>query len=422
MTTAEIIAIGDELTSGVRLDTNSQWLSQRLGELGVETKFHTTVGDDLEANINAFNVAASRVDIIICTGGLGPTADDLTRQAIAAAFDRELITDDAVLAHIRSLFERRGREMAPQNAVQAQFPGGARVIPNPHGSAPGIDFDTPPGDGSSARIFALPGVPAEMREMWDQTVFPAIVAMPGVEKKIIRHRLIKCFGVGESDLERMLPDLVRRGRHPSVGITVSRATITLRVTAAAADEAGCHALIQPTVDTIYDCLGDLIFGEGEDQLEHCVAQLVQQRGLTLLTVECGSGGQAGNWLSGLQSPWFAGGIVLPTPASVARSIDHRGPLDLLPTGPQLVHTLAEAYASRFDADLVLVASPPVGLDGRTDDQSKVHLAIKHASGVETISQRSGGHPDIVRDRTAKQALDFLRLHLLKGDNGKAPAG
>jgi len=418
MLKAEVIAIGDELTSGVRLDTNTQWLSQRLGELGVETAFHTTVGDDLEANIQAFQIAASRAGLIICTGGLGPTADDLTRQAIATAFNRQLITDQASLAHIRGLFERRGRKMSPQNAVQAQFPQGAKVVPNPHGSAPGIDFEVTAENTSAgvepggARIFALPGVPAEMREMWEQTVAPAVIAMPGVEKKIIRHRLIKCFGVGESDLERMLPDIVRRGRTPTVGITVSRATITLRITSAAENEEACHAQMQPTVDTIYECLGDLIFGEGEHQLQHCITAMLEQRGQSLLVVECGGGGQAGNWLSGLQSPYFAGGIVLPGAAAIARSLDRSGG-GSLPEGKDLVAALADVYTARFDADLTLVVSPPVGLDGMSDATTQVHIALKHRDGVETISQLSGGHPDIVRDRTAKQALNFLRLHLMK---------
>ena len=253
---AEIISIGDELTSGQRLDTNSQWLSMRLGELGVRVMYHTTVADDLEANVNVFRAAIERADVVVATGGLGPTADDLTRDAIAAATNRQLVLDAAALAHIERLFSRRQRPMPERNRVQAMFPEGSRVIPNPEGSALGLILTVPrecrphgprneqlqesstlPGE---CRLFALPGVPAEMKRMWEETVAPAIRAMLPAPR-VICYRRIKCFGVGESDLEAMLPDLIRRGREPQVGITVSGATITLRIAAAGENPAACRS-------------------------------------------------------------------------------------------------------------------------------------------------------------------------------------
>ena len=237
---AEIIAIGDELTSGQRLDTNTQWLSERLNELGIPVAFHTTVGDDLENNIAVFRTAIERADIVVATGGLGPTADDLTREAIAAAAGVDLIEDAEALAHIRNLFSRRKREMPERNKVQALFPRGSRVVPNPEGTAPGIDLTVPRSCGPACRVFALPGVPAEMFTMWKDTVAPAIAATQP-SKRVICHRRIKCFGVGESDLEAMLPDMIRRKREPLVGITVHGATITLRITASGPNETACAA-------------------------------------------------------------------------------------------------------------------------------------------------------------------------------------
>ncbi len=140
---AEIIALGDELTSGQRLDTNSQWLSQQLADLGVQAFLHTTVGDDLEAGTEVFRQAVQREDVILSTGGLGPTADDLTRDCLAQACGVELVRDEAVLEQIRALFARRGREMPERNVVQAMFPRGSRVIANPNGTAPGIDIEVP---------------------------------------------------------------------------------------------------------------------------------------------------------------------------------------------------------------------------------------------------------------------------------------
>src|SRR3972149_3750647 len=151
---AEIIAIGDELSTGQRLDTNSQWLAERLTELGVDVMFHTTVGDELEANVAVFRAAIDRADVVISTGGLGPTADDLTREAVAAATGGELVQDGAALEHIRSLFTRRGYGSMPErNVVQALFPRGSRPIANPHGTAPGIDMTIPRECCAPRRLF-----------------------------------------------------------------------------------------------------------------------------------------------------------------------------------------------------------------------------------------------------------------------------
>src|SRR5262245_48715519 len=154
---AEIISIGDELTSGQRLDTNSQWLSTRLGELGVSVLYHTTVADQLDANVAVFRAAAERADIVVASGGLGPTADDLTREALAKLAGVELVLDPNALSYIENLFARRKRPMPERNHVQAMFPRGSRVIHNPAGTAPGIDIDLPRPGRSSARIFSLPG-------------------------------------------------------------------------------------------------------------------------------------------------------------------------------------------------------------------------------------------------------------------------
>ena len=148
----EVIAIGDELTSGVRLDTNSQWLSERLGELGIRVLYHTTVGDDIDANIRVFREAMCRADVIVCTGGLGPTADDLTREALAAATDRPLTQNDEALAHIQALFASRQRPMPERNVKQALFPVGSHVISNPHGTAPG----SPPLSGGRSTKIQVP--------------------------------------------------------------------------------------------------------------------------------------------------------------------------------------------------------------------------------------------------------------------------
>ncbi|MEK6237153.1 MAG: competence/damage-inducible protein A, partial [Planctomycetales bacterium] len=237
---AEVIAIGDELTSGQRVDTNSAWISARLLEIGVPVLHHSTVGDDLDANIQVFRQAIDRADVIVATGGLGPTADDLTRDAVAAAVGAELELHQPSLEHIRNLFARRGSQMPESNQVQAMFPQGSNPIPNPEGTAPGIRMDVPRAGRNACRMVCLPGVPAEMKQMWEATAAGDLIATGG-ESKTIRHRVIKCFGAGESKLEGMLPDLIQRGRNPSVGITVHDATRGWRLPSMEASEEACRA-------------------------------------------------------------------------------------------------------------------------------------------------------------------------------------
>jgi nicotinamide-nucleotide amidase len=395
---AEVIAIGDELTSGQRLNTNSQWLSQRLEELGVPVMFHSTVGDDLAANVRVFREAADRAEILVCTGGLGPTADDLTREALAACTGTDLVLDPVVLEHIRNLFARRRREMPQRNQVQAMFPRGSRVIANPHGSAPGIDMQIPRGDQSPSRIFALPGVPAEMQEMWQLSVQPAILTMLGDQRRCIRNRCIKCFGVGESDLEAMLPDLIRRGREPRVGITVSRATITLRITATGPNPDVCRQLIEPTEATIRACLGDLIYGEEDDELQDAVVRQLAARGQTLATVEFDSGGLMAHWLSEADPvrQTYRGGWIL-----------H----DLPNTARELAET-AERCRQQFRSHWALGVGPFPPSDALGGVPGDLHLALAGPDGAVTRTTPFAGHPDLLKHRSIKLALDFLRLTLL----------
>jgi nicotinamide-nucleotide amidase len=414
---AEVISIGDELTSGQRLDTNSQWLSQRLGELGVETAYHTTVADDLEANVRVFAAAIERAEVVVVTGGLGPTADDLTREALAQAVGRELAFDVDALRHIEALFARRSRPMPERNKVQAYFPAGSRVVPNPQGTAPGIDLDVPRAGGGPCRVFCLPGVPAEMREMWESTVGPAVRAMQP-EARIIRHRRIKCFGVGESDLEQMLPDLIRRGRTPSVGITVHEATITLRITANGSNDEECFAEMEPTAKTIYECLGSLVFGEEDDELEHAVVRLLQQRDLRMATTEWGTGGLLAQWLGNVveAAGYYAGGTIVAGGVAVVKWLESTA--DLI-TGDDACRSattkrLAESARERFGADLGLAVGPaPTSSEAAGAAPPEICFALAKRDGTIVRKTPYAGHSAILKSRAAKQALNLLRLELLR---------
>ncbi len=225
---AEIIAVGSELTSGAKLDTNSQWLSRQLADVGISVHFHTTVSDDHTEQIAVLRTAATRADVVIVTGGLGPTQDDLTRQVFAEVASVPLELDPMSLQVIEEMFSRRGRTMPERNRIQAMFPAGSAALPNPIGTAPGIWLELPRDAGQRpCLIAALPGVPSEMHRMFEEQVQPRLPAS-GV---VIRRALVHCFGLGESHVEELLGEVTARGRDPEVGITAHEATITLRIDA-----------------------------------------------------------------------------------------------------------------------------------------------------------------------------------------------
>jgi len=428
---AEIISIGDELSSGERLDTNSQWLSQRLGELGVRTLYHTTVADELAANVEVFRLALDRADLVLATGGLGPTADDLTRDAVAQAIGVELILDPAALEHIRSLFARHNRPMPERNRLQAMFPAGSRPIDNPAGTAPGIWLEAPRPGRDACRLFALPGVPAEMREMFAATVAPAIARLLG-ERRMIRHRRIKCFGAGESQLEQMLPDLIRRGREPSVGITVHEATITLRITATGPTEEACLAAMRPTEETIRQALGVLVFGTEDDELEDVVVRLLTERHRTVSTVEWATRGRLARCLgrAAAGSGCHAGSVTIDSSSAAERLFSTPGgPSGSTPPAgsPEFALWLAEQCRRVFASDFALAIGPFPAIDPAAPDAPiapsdqvaglpsggapEFHFALATSETTLVRSSTMAHHPAIWEPRTAKQALNLLRLHL-----------
>ncbi len=411
---AEVISIGDELTSGQRLDTNSQWLSERLGELGVRVMYHSTVADDLAANVAVFRHAVQRADIVVASGGLGPTADDLTREAIAEVAGKPLILDEASLEYIRGLFARFKRDMPERNRVQALFPEGSQIIFNPNGTAPGIWIDIPRTAGGVCHVFALPGVPAELFEMFKATVAPAVLSYQDVPR-LIRHYRVKVFGAGESHVEQMLPDLIRRGREPSVGITVSAATITLRITASGATPEECLAMIDPTVGTIRECLGNLVYGDEDDELEDAVVRLLKSHSKTLCTVEYATAGIMAEWLSraSAREECYLGGHVIRSTAMLESELGDSASLiqSAGPSSREVVETLASICRARSGADYCLVVGPfpePTA----ADPAPPYHFALATPDKIMVKASNMAGHNSIWLPRAAKAALNLLRLELL----------
>jgi len=395
---AEVIAIGDELTTGQRLDTNSQWLAAELGVLGVPVTFHTTVPDTLEAGIAAFRGACGRADIVLVTGGLGPTADDLTRDVLAAVAGVPLDLSADALAWVESRFARRGMPMPESNRRQALFPRGSRIIANPNGTAPGIDLDIPRA-GGHCRVFALPGVPAEMKPMWQATVAPAIMSLLPDAATIVQRR-IKCFGAGESAIEELLPDMIRRGRDPLVGITAHEATITLRIAARGVDEAACLAKIAPTAATIRECLGVLAYGVEDDEIEDATLALLVAEGMSLATVEVGTEGRVAAVFAQAVARrggngggrGFVGGSVLPCDAVG----DPR--------------TLARGVRQEFGAAIGLAVGP---VRAAENGREAVDIAIADETAAVVVEHVLGGGPTLAAARAAKTAVDLVRRRMLR---------
>jgi nicotinamide-nucleotide amidase len=401
---AEILAFGDELTSGQRVDTNSAWLSQRLDELGLPVGAHTTLGDDIAMLSAGLELALRRSRVVVCTGGLGPTEDDLTREGLASALGVALELRPEALEHIENLFRRRGRAMPARNRVQAMCPQGARLIPNLEGTAPGLCVEWPAGPSV---LYALPGVPAEMRQMWNW-VEQDLRSLDLVQSGIVR-RTIKTFGYGESQIAELLPGILDRGRNPLVGITAHEATISLRIAARGTSEEDAHQLADATANEIKDRLGEIVFSESEeDELPDVVARLISKLGWTIATAEWQTAGELASSLArSSHSGVFRGGTV-GLPIDFSRS-NPMGPDD-----PRGLTEMAEWLRRQFGADIGLAFgefhSPP-WTGGMTPlDGTVLPGIVVFPHGTVNFEHRWGGHSSVVRVRATKEAL----MHVFKG--------
>jgi nicotinamide-nucleotide amidase len=299
------------------------------------------------------------------------------------------------------------------------IPEGSRAIPNPNGTAPGIAIEVS-GDGNRiCRLFALPGVPAEMKEMWEGSVSVALRETTGAAR-VIRRRKIKCFGAGESTIEAMLPDLVRRGRVPQVGINASKTTIILRITGEGATEEQCEAVIEPTAATIHRCLGNLVFGEGDDELQHAVIRLLQQQDRTLATFEWGTAGTVADWMGEVAEAQtgYLGGIIVTDEHGLTRA--GGVPQKLLSRHSAISGEVARAMAAgcreRFGADYGLAVTPFPRFGPTVSEPEPVFAALAGPKGVDIKPIPFAGHPATLKIYCAKQALNMVRLALLESNS------
>jgi len=410
---AIIISIGDELMSGQTVDTNSAWLSQQLSAIGVAPIEHITVGDDLAASRDAFDRAARIADVVLVSGGLGPTPDDLSREALAAALGVPLELREEFVEQIEAFFVRLRRPMPERNRVQAMFPVGSTAIENTCGTAPGIRARL-----HKADVFIMPGVPREMRVMFERDVVPHLRAASG--EGVILTETLWTFGQGESTIAGHIADLMERGRNPAVGTTAQDAIIGIRIFAHGSTPQEARQRVESTVAEIRSRLGHLVYGQGSQTLAHAVGELLVARGHTVATAESCTGGLIAQTLTDIpgSSRYVVGGAVVYSNelktallgVSASLIAEHGA------VSAEVAGEMASQAAERTGADWVVAVTGIAGPDGGTPAKpvGLVYIGLVGPGVREVRELRLGdfmSRQDI-RSRTRWIALNMLRLALL----------
>jgi nicotinamide-nucleotide amidase len=416
---AEIIAVGSELLTPDRSDTNSLFLTEELNKLGIEVVRKTIVGDNRDTLSAAFKGALERVELVIASGGLGPTEDDLTRETVAELLGRKLQLNDAILRYIQGRFRQLGREMPAVNVRQAMVPEGAEVLENPRGSAPGLWIQD-----SGRMIALLPGPPRELKPMFQEQILPRLERR-GSRIRMF-HRELRVAGMGESALEQRIKPIYTR--YGDVNTTILAAPGEIQIHLRQWTDDSAHA--QKTLDAISQsfelALTDRIFSQDGSSLEEVVANILTMNNATISTAESCTGGLLAQRLTSIagSSSYFLGGVVCysnelktawaDVPPEIIRA---KGAVS-----NEVAMALADGIRRRTGSTLGVGITGIAGPGGGSEEKpvGTVHVAISHAGGVKERGVRFPGDREAIRWHAAQLALDMVRIHFLY-NGGEPPA-
>ena len=409
---AEILAIGTELLLGQIVDTNSAWIAEQLALAGIDCTLQTRVGDNVERIASVLDEAVLRADAVICSGGLGPTQDDVTREAIAAVMGVPVEEDPEAMALLEAAFAERARPMSPSNRRQGEVPKGARLITQRLGTAPGLICEV-----GEKVIYALPGVPDELKEMMHRAVLPDLAARSG-DKAVIASRVVKSWGLGESRVaETVAPRLVALDEKGPGAATIAFLArgiegVQVRVTVKASSPEAASVVLDEEERELRRLLGPTVFGVDDETMESAVGDLLVERGLTMAVAESFTGGLIASRIVAVPgaSRWFKGGVVAYTPA-VKRSLLGVGEGAVV--SAEAAAQMAVGARRALGSDVALATTGVAGPDadeGHPPGTAFVGLAIGGETPVGIPLDLFGGRQRI-RDLGSIAALDALRRRL-----------
>ncbi len=415
----EVVAVGTELLLGQIVDTNSSWIGEQLAAAGLNSYFQTKVGDNPARIREVLELALSRSDAVICCGGLGPTQDDLTRDVIAEVMGVELVTDDALVAKIANMFSSRGRRMPENNLRQAQVPKGARAMDIQPGTAPGLicPIDVTDGDGTktSKVIYAVPGVPYEMKKMVEGVIIEDLIARSG-EVAVIRSRVLRTWGMSESGLAEILADRIvelDNIGNPTLAFLASGVEgLKVRITAKAADDAAAQEILDAEEAQLLPIIGEWVFGRDEQNMEAVVIAKCAELGFTLAVAESVTGGYLSGRLCAVPgaSAVFKGAVVAYDPAVKHNILGvPEGPVVSEETAVAMAQGVREALGADIGIATTGVAGPEE-LEG--NPVGTVCLAVAAADGAIATTVQMPGDRERIRQFSTIAVLNMFRKTLL----------
>jgi nicotinamide-nucleotide amidase len=408
----EVISVGNELLLGDIANSNARWMSEKLAEAGVEVRHQQVVGDDVSSIADAFRLALSRADVVISTGGLGPTGDDITREGLAEAVGAKLERRAEIENFLRERFKRMGREMPESNLRQADVPEGARYVLPERGTAPGLALEV----NGAKRVYVVPGVPAEMQEMMEGTVLPELIALTG--GRTIVSRTLRSVGVAEAKVGELLHDLFEQFENPTMAFLPAEGEVRVRLTATAGSAEGAESLVAPVAEEVRRRLGDAVFGEDEESLEEVVGRLLADRKLWLACAESLTGGELAARITSVKdaSKHFAGSAVCYSPEAKrdvlgvsAETIEGKGTVS-----EECAREMARGARRLFEADVAVSLTGVAGpepLEGKPP--GTLWIALATADAEEAFTLNVPGDRAQVRRWAEQAAFNLLRRYLLR---------